>query len=390
MVEQQPTIDEQRRLYDAALKVAKLKPWNWMDDTDYFGVEDPESGELGFVTVQGDRQYRSVSCFLGLHSYLQFADYMDAEDLNPLATIQIRHLHLTYYKRADLDRLDFDLLEALGMKVTPSRTYPTFRSYTPGLVPWKLTGAETRFMTHMLEQLLVVAPRVAENFDILFDPHHEGVEDVLFRVADQGEDGITWRDEYRLVEDLPLPPFPQPAIDERSVRVLHQLPKRLITLEVGLALLPVPTRTAADDERGYFPFLLLMVDQRTGDVVAQDLIQPLPDYATVLARVPQLFINHCAQLGFVPASIISTSMTLHEMLLTVAQRLKVNCRLVDETPALEAAGTAYMAHMLGENLSLLSAEIEAMAQLGEPPDYDLEELPPEKPQRQKPKRGKSG
>lgn len=42
-----PSLEEARRLYQAAMRVKELAPWEWMDEADIFGVQDPETGELG-------------------------------------------------------------------------------------------------------------------------------------------------------------------------------------------------------------------------------------------------------------------------------------------------------------------------------------------------------
>ena len=47
------TNDQWRRLYEAAVLVKELSPWQWMTETDIFGVQDPETEEIGFVSVLG-------------------------------------------------------------------------------------------------------------------------------------------------------------------------------------------------------------------------------------------------------------------------------------------------------------------------------------------------
>src|SRR5215216_6837141 len=53
MVEDLPTNEQWRRLYEAAVGVKELAPWEWMTETDVFGVQDPETEEIGFVNVMG-------------------------------------------------------------------------------------------------------------------------------------------------------------------------------------------------------------------------------------------------------------------------------------------------------------------------------------------------
>jgi hypothetical protein len=47
------------RLYEAAIRIKELAPWTWMVETDVFGVQNPETDDLGFLSVMGMRG----SCF---------------------------------------------------------------------------------------------------------------------------------------------------------------------------------------------------------------------------------------------------------------------------------------------------------------------------------------
>src|SRR5258708_19707279 len=67
---------EAKKLYDLAIQVKKLAPWQWMEETDVFGLENPDTGELGFVSVMGNiGEYEAVAvypCALGLYAFINF------------------------------------------------------------------------------------------------------------------------------------------------------------------------------------------------------------------------------------------------------------------------------------------------------------------------------
>jgi hypothetical protein len=68
-----PSHDEAKTLCELALRVKELAPWQWMEETDIFGIEDPDTGELGFISVMGYLgEYESVAVYRGAEGLYGF------------------------------------------------------------------------------------------------------------------------------------------------------------------------------------------------------------------------------------------------------------------------------------------------------------------------------
>lgn len=74
-----------RHLYEAAIRIKDVAPWTWMVETDVFGVQNPETGDLGFVSVMGIRgEHFAVSLYLGAKGLFGFWEFEEnSDDMSP-------------------------------------------------------------------------------------------------------------------------------------------------------------------------------------------------------------------------------------------------------------------------------------------------------------------
>src|ERR1051326_7444971 len=161
--------EESKTLFSLAARVKELAPWEWMDESEVFGVQNPETGELGFVSVMGMAgQHFAVAVYVGAEGLYGVLDFASQETItNPDQLLAIPQLQASFENRDTLDKQDRELIKRLGLKFRGAGAWPMFRSYRPGFMPWFVTSEEARFLAHALEQTLEVAPRVKEDPDIL-------------------------------------------------------------------------------------------------------------------------------------------------------------------------------------------------------------------------------
>lgn len=95
---------EAKQVYDIAIQVKNLAPWQWMEETDVFGVANPDTGELGFVSVMGSvGEYEAVAVYLGAEGFYELIDFRADESATPDRLIEMPHLQAAFSTREYLE-----------------------------------------------------------------------------------------------------------------------------------------------------------------------------------------------------------------------------------------------------------------------------------------------
>jgi hypothetical protein len=134
-----PTLQEWRKLYEAAIQIKQLAPWERMSEDMLFGVQDPETGEIGFVSIMGALgEHFAVAVYIGAKG-LQGFWIAHSGDENPFIPAEVIletfHLQASFEDRNMLRKDDRDIIKQLGLKFRGRNEWPMFRSYRPGFVP---------------------------------------------------------------------------------------------------------------------------------------------------------------------------------------------------------------------------------------------------------------
>ena len=333
MMENSPTNEEWRELYEVSLRIKELAPWEWMTETDIFGVQNPENDELGFVSVMGMAgEHYAVSLYLGPEGLYGFWDFEETGPLgSPEGLLEIPQLQASFENRSELREKDRELIKALGFKFRGKHAWPMFRSYRPGFFPWYLEAEEARFLTQALNQLLDVAPRFKENPSLLEPPADESY---LVRVPRREEKTLIWED--RLMDVPPPEPSSIPvSINSQMLATLRSLPPGRMKLEMDLFMFPAPIRET--EARPYFPYMLMMVETQSGMILCNEMLTPEPSLRAMWGLVPQIVVHQLASAQIVPKEVTVASELLYQLLEPLAEMLRFKLKQSSTLPNLHPA-----------------------------------------------------
>ncbi|GFO96829.1 hypothetical protein ig2599ANME_1020, partial [groundwater metagenome] len=238
-------------------------------------------------------------------------------------------LMASFEDRGYLQKHDLQQIKTLGLKFRGANAWPFFRNYTPGFVPWYLTGEEARFLTLALQQAIEVSLRFKKDPGMLIHPSR-GKFFVRAPVK-QGE-GISWKDEW--IE--PLPPeskdLPVTPVDETLLNRLTKagLQKRGVW-EVDFFFVPAPIWEK--EKRPYYPYMSLMVEHNSGMILNFQL-EKREEFAL---KFPEKFVSFLEQIKIAPHAFLVKRYEVGRFLEPFASSLGIKIKMVESLPVLEEA-----------------------------------------------------
>ena len=137
-----------QELYGAARDFGDVACWDWMSDSDIFGVLNPESGEIGYCCVLGELgDVYGLVVYLGTDGLNQYKAIQSGEvgpDNDDTVFFQ-NCLKVSFEDRNELSKDDLKVIRGLRLKFRGRNSWPQFRSFRPGYFPWYLTEAEGKY-----------------------------------------------------------------------------------------------------------------------------------------------------------------------------------------------------------------------------------------------------
>lgn len=361
--------DEAKELCRLALQIGTLAPWEWMEESDLFGVQDPASGEIGFVSVLGALgEYRAIAVYRGPEGLRGWRDFNSALELDPdnrdagRLLLEIPHLHVSFSHSDLLEKHDRDLLKGVALRFTGDR--PLFRSSLPGYLPWYVTREEARLLIHILSQTIIIAERFAEDPGILFFEADDEDGSILVRVSrNQGSDNhpsgygtraappggpeLVWED--RIQKISPGRPQVVPlAIETALLDKLKRLTQSPLEMEADLIM--GPGAVGERDARPLAVFTLMLADHESGFVFGVEAMAAEHGLARMYADVPNRLARLLLKAEVVPTRLMTRSDRLFELLKPLTQKLDVELFYEDELPSIEEAADAMFEQMAGKEL----------------------------------------
>ena len=331
-IDPSPSLQEWKALYEAALEFKELAPWNWMHDTDIFGVKDPVSGEIGYCCIMGAAgEYYALGLYSGsegLYGLLKIVSDEFSEFKDEALFIQ-SCLMASFEDRKCLQKQDLRQIKALGLKFRGRNAWPMFRNYMPGFFPWYLKSDEVRFLTVALKQAMDVSMRFKKYPGLLV---HPSMDHYFVRVPDKPSDDIIWKDEWLEPSPLKMEDAPVIPVKETTLRRLKKA-----RLQRGgiweIDFFYVPAVLQEKEERPYFPYMSLLVDHNSTLILKFQLEKE----ADCKSTFPVKFADFIEHVKVMPDELLVKRYDVYRIMEPLSAELGIEINMVESLPALESA-----------------------------------------------------
>ncbi|WP_028544651.1 DUF7309 domain-containing protein [Paenibacillus taiwanensis] len=314
------------RLYETASAYKKMASWKWMSGNHIFGVRNPENGEMGYCSIMGsDESLFGLAVFRGGEGLESLHDMLLERDERYAWLHRQKCIMVTFEDRTDLEKQDLAQIKELGQRFRGRKTWPMFRIFDPGLVPWTLDQEQVRYLTVALEQAMDLAGRAKKNEAVLTAPRSG---QVLVRSNENGE----WQDVWMDPEFVLKRPVKAECEDQALLNdLMARFPNKKGQWETEFFFAPVAVKGEGD--RPYYPRLCLWVDRATRSAVGFHLAYD--------DNYEQEFLKHFLQLveekGARPQKLIIRTNDTVDLFEKTAQRMKIRIEREPRLAYLEEA-----------------------------------------------------
>lgn len=277
-----------QKTYEEARKIGNLKPWTYLEESEVFAIEHPESHVLYFVQVIGKTQpLLGVQISKGYESYLRLQDFLKLGDTvikaNQLA------LYALHFNSEPLAEIDQERLKAVGIMEPTLHGWPRFKDFTPEYMPWHPSDDDFLILQILLPQIRLLLQLAEPDSSLLSSP-----EGCLIRRLENG----LWHNEIQ--NKMPEEREKLSYLRPEEPQTLLALPQNSGTaFEAVMELSRVPFQTQPN-ERPFYPWIFLLIDAADGQLLDYRLTARNEHFASVSEGV----VETLRKAGYRPGEIL--------------------------------------------------------------------------------------
>jgi hypothetical protein len=315
--------------YQAAIEFRDLKPWEWMYDSELFGIQDPQSGETNYCCIMGNAgEHYAMGLYLGdegLKSYLllsNLADQVPSADIKAIIYNQLM-LKVEFTSRENITENELKIFKELGLKFRGKQAWVAGRYFSPDRPDYPLDASQALILTHALRQAALVCERVKNDKDLLYGPE----EEMLVRIPEQQEEALSWSERFEKPKTYHFHPFP--SIKPSAKRV-KKAKEKLEQKDAAMLLMFQYMGTPVLDEskQMVIPRMAIWLSYPEAMVIGNEVI--MPDRS--MEDLEDAFFELIHHLELIPKQIGFNSVMGYRAFLELTDALEIEALLIPDDP----------------------------------------------------------
>ncbi len=322
-----------RELYNTAIKLADLDPWDWIEDHNLFAIKAPGYEDLGFCNIIGKSDtFHALFIHKGIEGLSNLYDLAGYEGEYYLDIIlRQTGLQLTFTDRDQLENSELKLIKKLNLRFRGKNAWPVFRKFKPEILTTPIQSErEACFLLQALKLVVEISVHRNEYQSDLFE-HEENV--TVFRSPEFGKTQKWSKATVNFTRELEaFPNFPETPFNQIKLELLAQtLPQTDDSWIVDYMLTPVPVKESDTDEHPFFMRAFMVIDELSELILKQNVFIKT-DYA---AKMTTEFLNIIEDKGVIPQTIIVKNHETWAYLEPIVDRLEIELFFEPYIPVLD-------------------------------------------------------
>lgn len=319
------TINEWSELYEIALRIKEMKPWEKLYDLDLITIIFDENSEPVMCSIMGKGgDFYGIGVYIGLQAIHDFFLMLESEKMPPDQKIRYqRCIMCNFGDREELRKDEYEIIKKLGLKFRGRNNWIYFRVFDPIYAPYMPDKNDVLQMTKILNQLYFALEALNNGFKVNFEKGK-----TLLRKFDK--ESNSWiNQEFPVI--IPKADYPVPLINDEI------LIKRLRTQKANKAILDldiVHLNSIINDKKYDKPLAMrmcIMSDRKTGMVLSQHVLAPEDDEVIIMNST---LINYVLSIG-IPKVIYVRDRYIHSIMKDLCQKLKIDLKISQQLHAID-------------------------------------------------------
>ena len=335
------------RIFSAAEIIREMKPWEWMSETDIFGIKIPETERIYFISVMGSAcEVTAISAYMGTRALGMFWElqqtepgYLTSSFMTGSMVLTIPQLMLDFVEEKILGPEKITRFKNLGAKPSVDKRWPVLDQFVPGFVPEEPEQLALGDAAIIFEQCPEIFRYTKEDDKFIY-PGDDNEDLYLIREMKTGSE-TEWQNVFK--EILIEPVKYNIRFSSAGLARLSGYPKKPELLQIDLTMLP--SQVNDGKTKPYFPFMLLVVNKKSGFVRDFEMLPPLPDIDSMYESVPQKILEILLKNNYRPYQIELRSEILITLLSQLFAKAGIILKKTKHMKAMDEAMEGVMEHL---------------------------------------------